>query len=445
MIDHATERLLLGSLMLGNRTACVEGVTLVSARDFHAGAHADVFAAICEVVESGRTPDTPTVVDQLERSGRLEHVGGPADPSKPDGERLSGWRFVAELIRVVPSTVNLRSHAARVVDLSRRRRVAEEAQRLLAAAADLSAPLADSVAACVDNLVTDGTSATGVVDVRDVADDVRSLRETGRATLGVATGWRNVDHIWRPVPGQVTLVAGHPSAGKSAWVDALTVNVGQEHGWRTAMWTPESAPHADHAARLCALVDGVGFDRLAADRLEHALAWVSEHVVWVDHDAHDTVGGILAQVAAVHVRRPLQQVVIDPWTDLDSTRPKGVREDEHINAELTRVRRFARRHNLHALVVVHPRNVDRSSSGVLPVPTPDKFAGGSIWRRKADAIVVVYRDDTADEPESAYVDVHCQKVRRNGVDGLMGRKTTLRFDADSGRYHPLLAPVREAF
>jgi hypothetical protein len=43
-------------------------------------------------------------------------------------------------------------------------------------------------------------------------------------------------------PGEVTLVTGVPNSGKSEWLDALIVNLAEEHGWRFALASMEKAP-----------------------------------------------------------------------------------------------------------------------------------------------------------------------------------------------------------
>lgn len=49
--------------------------------------------------------------------------------------------------------------------------------------------------------------------------------------------------------GEVTLVTGVPNSGKSEWLDALAVNLAEQHGWRFAVCSMEKRPR-DHARQL---------------------------------------------------------------------------------------------------------------------------------------------------------------------------------------------------
>ena len=51
------------------------------------------------------------------------------------------------------------------------------------------------------------------------------------------------------VPGELTIVTGLSNSGKSEWLDALTVNLAKEHGWRFAMCSLENSI-AEHGRKL---------------------------------------------------------------------------------------------------------------------------------------------------------------------------------------------------
>lgn len=419
--DLQAEEYTLGAALVNPR-AYAEIAERVSASDFYRGSNGEVFTAIGAAIESLPTVDAMAVADVLERSGRLNDIGG----------RVR----IADLMNAVPSSTQGAYYAQRVSELARRRRVVAVSHQLAADAADPTVDIDEALQGRVEDLLT-SRRANGIIRVQDVSERLWELRTKGRKSQGVSTGWQNVDRLYRVVPGQMSIVSGIPSHGKSAWVDALCVNLSALHGWRIALYSPESAPTEDHLVRLVSLRSGVDFDRIDHQRLVEVEGWLRDRFVWVDHDSYDRVAGILAQVRAEHDRRPLDAFVLDPWTELDMSRQKGVREDEMISAELTRIRRFARRHGIHAFVIAHPKQIDKRADGTFPVPTSADLHGGSVWRKKADMLVVVWRDEEGRTRPETTVDVHVQKVRRNGVDGLMGRRTELRFDSVTGQYQLL--------
>ena len=42
-------------------------------------------------------------------------------------------------------------------------------------------------------------------------------------------GWKVLDDIWQPVPGEITVATGIPGHGKSEWLLSLAVNMAQLH------------------------------------------------------------------------------------------------------------------------------------------------------------------------------------------------------------------------
>lgn len=51
------------------------------------------------------------------------------------------------------------------------------------------------------------------------------------------------------VPGELTIVTGLSNSGKSEWLDALTVNLAEQYGWRFAMCSLENTV-TEHGRKL---------------------------------------------------------------------------------------------------------------------------------------------------------------------------------------------------
>lgn len=421
LCDLSAERQVLGIVMVEPSTFA-ETADHVTAADFYRGAHRTIFEAIQTSHASDQAVDSRVVADVLERDGTLDGVGG--------------HLMLADIVADVGSTSNAVYYADKVADLARRRRIIGQAHQLAADVVDLGIDVDDVLHKRVDGILAN-RAGRGVITVDDFTDDLWDLWEHGAKSRGFETGWRSVDYGWRPSSGQLVIVAGIPGHGKSAWLDALLGNLSVLHGWRHAMWAPESSPYESHASRLIAAHLGAPFTRagISEQRMIQGEAWLRDHFAWVDPDMHDTIPAILAQIRAVHGRRPIHSFVIDPWTEIDHTRDKGVREDEFISRELTRIRRFARRNALVAFVAVHPKQIEvNRSTGVFPVPNTSDLHGGSVWRKKADALLVVWRDEQGHARAKSDTDLHVQKIRRNNVDGVMGATVTLKFDISTYRY-----------
>lgn len=422
--DLAAERSLLGGVML-NDARYGEACELIDDASFYRGAHRTIWQTIVDLHADADidTADMVAVADRLESAGRLEAVGG--------------YPTLASMLADTPTSTGVQRDAARVHELARRRQIQTAAAELGASVADVTVDVDQTLEDALERLTrTSAGSQGGLVDVDDVSDAVWALRTDGRVSDAVDTGWRNVDTIWRPSPGKLTIVTGWPSHGKSSWLDALTVNLARIHGWRTGFWSIEQAPTSEHVARLAGIAANADFDGLAYDQLDRHLSHIGEHFTWVNHDVHTTIPAILGQIRIAHRRRPLHVAVIDPWTDIDLPRPAGWRQDEVIQEALVRCFRFARATGIHMFVVVHPKQRDRHADGTLPIATANDLHGGSMYNKFCDSLLSVWRDEqSATRPETE-ADVHVLKVRRNGIDGQMGRHATLVMRPTSGVYQP---------
>ncbi len=92
----------------------------------------------------------------------------------------------------------------------------------------------------------------GVLYVADQAEDVMALYREGLQS-GVLTGWPSLDRHYTVKPGQITIVTGIPSHGKSQVIDALIVNIAKQYGWVFAVCSPENLP----VARLATQTKGI--------------------------------------------------------------------------------------------------------------------------------------------------------------------------------------------
>lgn len=421
LCDVDAERKILGALMLADSPLPAEMLTLVDERDFYRGGHRTVFDAIRAVSRGGKRPDLTLVADELERRAQLGHVGGIG--------------YLSGMIGDAPPRANLPHYAKRVREFAKRRKVDEGGGALKRAARDLTTDIdAETREACGSLLATN--DRRGLVSGDDVADEFYELHGQGRRTRGVSTGWASVDRIYRPAPGMFTVLLAWPGHGKSALLNALTVNLADRHGWRFVVWTPEAGSIHEHMAQLVSVREGRDFDAIPAPDLEEPRRWVSDHFEWVDWAHHRKLGEVLAYAEVAHERRPIDGLIIDPWTELDQSRAAHLRSDEQLNADISQVTTFAKRLDVSVWAAAHPKQAETQSGG-LPLPTSKMIKGGSHWRDKADAFLALWRDDEADDGSQMVAQLHVQKVRRNGIDGEMGRMTSLRFDPPSGRYFAL--------
>lgn len=260
---------------------------------------------------------------------------------------------------------------------------------------------------------------------------------------GDKTGWPALDRHYTVAPGQVTIVTGWPSSGKSEWVDALLVNLARQ-GWHFALFSPENQPIRLHIAKLMEKWSGKPFgdgpsERMTCEEVRHYAKELGRHFCFMQTES----GGSSPESVLVAANDYLGAVtgkrglVIDPWNELEHWRPVGLSETEYISKTLSLIRNWARASGVHVWLVAHPQKLRRDEGGKLPVPTPDAISGSAHFWNKADAAITVWRDLV--DLQSQDVTIYVQKVRFKHI-GRIG-KIGLKWDRITGRYHEPLSTL----
>lgn len=275
----------------------------------------------------------------------------------------------------------------------------------------------------------------GAYEVSDYGDELRDLYANG-SPRGVSTGWEGVNERYTVRPGEMTVLTGIPNSGKSEWLDAVMINLAAAQGWCFAVFSPENWPVPEHIKKLAEKRIGKPFEPGITERMTHAewdvaQSWLSNYFVFMEPE-EPTLDAILRIAKQLVLRRGVRGLVLDPWNEIEHSRPEGVTETEYISKSLSTMRRFARNHGVHCWIVAHPTKLVKDAKGHYPVPTPYDISGSANWRNKADNCLSIWRD-LDPERRSQMVEIHVQKVR-NKIVGSLG-KADLRYDRVTGRYH----------
>ena len=280
------------------------------------------------------------------------------------------------------------------------------------------------------------------------SSDVLSLYLRGLPP-GSSTGWMGLDPFYSVAGGQLSVITGIPNHGKSAWLDALTINLlhypylGKP--WKFLVCSPEQEPCQLHISELLErqigkrFRDGAG-SRMSQQDIRTALGDVIgdryEFASFEDDDNFGDLLGVAREFAERASGSWTPGIILDPWNRLEHRRPSHFSETEYISEALSLLVTLVRTTGAHMWVVAHPQKLlpDRQT-GKRPVPGPYDISGSAHWANKADNVLAVWRDmDAAREglPSQFETHVFVQKIRWKHI-GRVG-EAVLRYDPATGRY-----------
>ena len=275
----------------------------------------------------------------------------------------------------------------------------------------------------------------GLYDANHFEKSVWELFEKGIGK-GESTGYESVDEIYTIVPGQVTIVTGIPSSGKSEFIDQIMVNMATEKGWKFGICSFENEPRL-HISKLISKRVGKPFfkgyhERMTKHEYEAAYSFMQDHFAFVHQDDGGlaNLDSILDRLRVAVLRYGIRGAVIDPYNFI-SRDARNSSETEWISDMLTKVKAFAMGHGIHIWFVAHPTKLQRNADGKIPVPGGYDISGSAAWFAKADCGVTVHREK--DDPHVGQI--HVWKCRFSWV-GKQGQ-TNLVYDVATTRYREM--------
>jgi replicative DNA helicase len=208
------EQSLLGALLIDNQ-AFDRVADLVAAEDFYRDDHRRIWRHIARLVEASRPADVVTVAESIEASEDKDKTGGAA--------------YLAALAQNTPSALNVRRYAELVRERAVQRRLAqvatEIAETALAPTGRDVGQLLDEAESKIFQIAESGARKDqGLIGISPVLakvferiDHLHSQDNPSDIT-GVPTGFTELDTRTAGLqPGDLIIVAGRPSMGKTAF------------------------------------------------------------------------------------------------------------------------------------------------------------------------------------------------------------------------------------
>jgi twinkle protein len=101
---------------------------------------------------------------------------------------------------------------------------------------------------------------------------------------------------------------------------------------------------------------------------------------------------VLDRARASVVQHGANMVVIDPWNEMDHSRPRDMSLTEYTGCAIKEFKRLARSMNIHLIVAAHPAKQQRREDGTFQIPSLYDVSDSAHWYNKPEVGIVVHRE-----------------------------------------------------
>ncbi len=419
------EQSVLGGLLLENH-AWERVADLINEQDFYRADHRLIWRQITRLVDDNKPADVVTVAEALESRDQLDEAGGLA--------------YLAALAQNTPSAANIRRYAEIVRERAVLRKLAEVGGEIAESAYNTAGrpagQILDEAEAKVFDIKEAGArSSQGFLTMQPLLMDVVTRidelynRDNPNDVTGVPTGFTDLDSKTSGLqPGDLVIVAGRPSMGKTAFSLNMAEHVALESNLSVAVFSMEMAA----TQLVMRMLGSVGkldqhklrTGRIAEDdwpRLTHALGRLNETPLYIDESPGLTAMELRARARRLARQckddRPLGLIVVD-YIQLMSGNGIGENRATEISEISRSLKSLAKELHVPVIALSQLNRSLEQRPNKRPVMS-DLRESGAI-EQDADVILFIYRDEVynSDSEDKGTAEIIIGK-QRNGPIGTV--------------------------
>ena len=416
------EQSVIGGLLLEN-DALDKVADLLSAEDFYRHDHRLIYEHISRLIEHSKPADIVTVAESLESTAQLSGVGGIA--------------YLGALAQNTPSAANIRRYAEIVRERAVMRKLVEIGTGIADSAFSPqgrdAAQLLDEAEARIFEIAEGGKRSTqGFVDIKvllpQVADRIDQLfqRDNASDVTGIPTGFSDLDSMTSGLqPGDLVIVAGRPSMGKTAFSLNMAENVALDSGLPVAVFSMEMGA-TQLAMRMIGSVGRLDQHRMRTGRLEDedwvrlttALGKLNDAPMFIDESAGLNALEVRARARRLHRQCGKLGLIVIDYLQLMSATRQGENRATEISEISRALKSLAKELDVPVVALSQLNRGLEQRPNKRPVMS-DLRESGAI-EQDADVILFIYRDQVynPDSPDKGTAEIIIGK-QRNGPIGTV--------------------------
>nr|MDA8388788.1 replicative DNA helicase [Nitrospiraceae bacterium] len=238
------EQAVLGALLIEGESV-LKAIELIGEEDFYRAAHRRIYGAMLGLFEKNESIDMVTVSEELKKKGSLEETGG--------------TEYLSTLANQTPTAANVVYYARIVKDKSLQRSLlkaaTEVAEKIYQGEmeADDMMDMAEKKVFEVSDKRIRGSFVPFKTAIKDSFKMIESLYERKEAITGLPSGFKDLDEYTAGFhPGDLVIVGGRPSAGKTAFGLNIAQHVGTQRKEPVGIFSLEMSLNQIIMRMLCA-------------------------------------------------------------------------------------------------------------------------------------------------------------------------------------------------
>ena len=434
-----SEQSVLGGLMLDNN-AWEKVADVITDSDFYRHDHRLIYHHICKLIEQNKPADVITVAESMENSAELQTVGGLA--------------YIGTIVQNTPSAANIKRYAEIVRERAIMRNLAQIGVQITDSAYNpvgrSAADLLDEAEAKVFEIAEEGARGKeGFVGIqpllKQVVERIELLysQDNPSNVTGIASGFHDLDQKTSGFqPGDLIIVAGRPSMGKTAFSLNIAEHVALELNKPVAVFSMEMGG-AQLAMRMLGSVGKLDQHKVRTGRLDdddwpkltHALGKLNEAPIYIDETAALNALELRARARRLYRQYGELGLIVVDYLQLMSSTGQGENRATEISEISRALKGLAKELKVPLIALSQLNRSLEQRPNKRPVMS-DLRESGAI-EQDADVILFIYRDEVynPDSPDKGIAEIIIGK-QRNGPIG----KVDLTFLGEYTRFESHARP-----
>ncbi len=382
------ERALLCSLFLDN-SKVGDILEIIDSKDFYDERNMAIFNAIKELYEDNSPFDFITVTNLLKEKGLLDKVG------------LS---YITSVIDYLPAPANARYYAQIIHKKSILRSLIDISSEIASVCYEEPEEI-DDILNLAEKKIFEISSkkSNKYLAVDEMTDEtleyIEALRKRQTVLTGIPSGFNDLDRMTNGFQnGDLIIIAGRPSMGKTAFALSAAMNAAVEHSKKIGIFNLEMTAR-QLVLRMLSFLSGIGVSSLRTgfinneemDRVVSALDKLKKVRIYIDDTSFLTVADIRTKARKMKIEKDIDMLVIDYLQLIQGAGSSSQNRTQEISEISRSLKILAKELDIPIISLSQLNRAVESRDDKRPMMA-DLRESGAI-EQDADVIMFIYRDE----------------------------------------------------